>query len=58
MAMAMAMAMEAFAPPMPTFKRCRDFAAKLGMVRVQHLTGGKQWPGRTSKMGNGTSDDC
>lgn len=46
-----AMAVEAFAPPMSTFKRGRDFAAWLGLVPVQHSTGGKQRLGRTSKMG-------
>jgi transposase len=46
-----AMAVEAFAPPMTTFKRGRDFAAWLGLVPVQHSTGGKQRLGRTSKMG-------
>lgn len=46
-----AMAVEAFAPPMKTFKRGRDFAAWLGIVPVQHSTGGKQRLGRTSKMG-------
>lgn len=46
-----AMAVDAFAPPMSTFKRGRDFAAWLGLVPVQHSTGGKQRLGRTSKMG-------
>lgn len=46
-----AMAVESFAPPMSTFKRGRDFAAWLGLVPVQHSTGGKQRLGRTSKMG-------
>ena len=46
-----AMAVETFAPPMKTFKRGRDFAAWLGLVPVQHSTGGKQRLGRTSKMG-------
>lgn len=46
-----AMAVEAFAPPMETFKRGRDFAAWLGLVPVQHSTRGKQRLGRTSKMG-------
>lgn len=36
---------------MATFKRGRDFAAWLGLVPVQHSTGGKQRLGRTSKMG-------
>lgn len=46
-----AMAVEAFAPPMKTFKRGRELAAWLGLVPVQHSTGGKQRLGRTSKMG-------
>ena len=46
-----AMAIEAFAPPMTIFKRGRDFAAWLGLVPVQHSTGGKQRFGRTSKVG-------
>ena len=37
-----AMAIETFAPPMQTFKRGRDIAAWLGLVPVQHSTGGKQ----------------
>src|ERR1700758_1214385 len=46
-----AAAIEAFAPPMATFKRGRDFAAWLGLVPRQHTTGGKPRLGRTSKMG-------
>jgi transposase len=46
-----AAAIEAFAPPMVTFKRGRDFAAWLGLVPRQHTTGGKPRLGRTSKMG-------
>ncbi len=46
-----AMAVEAFAPPMATFKRGRDFGGRLGLMPVQHSTGGKQRLGRTSKMG-------
>lgn len=46
-----AMAVETFAPPMETFRRGRDFAAWLGLVPLQHSTGGKQRLGRTSKMG-------
>jgi transposase len=46
-----AIAIETFAPPMQTFKRGRDFAAWLGLVPVQHSSGGKQRLGRTSKMG-------
>ncbi|MBN9066371.1 MAG: IS110 family transposase [Rhizobiales bacterium] len=46
-----AMAIEAFAPTMTTFRRGRDFAAWLGLVPKQHSSGGKQVLGRTSKMG-------
>lgn len=54
-----AMAVEAFALPMATFKRGRDFAAWLGLVPVQYSTGGKQRLDRTSKkMASGTSDGC
>ncbi|MDW9701693.1 IS110 family transposase [Sinorhizobium meliloti] len=41
----------AFAPPMETFKRGRDFAAWLGLVPKQMSTGGKTKLGRVSKMG-------
>ena len=46
-----AAAIEAFAPPMATFKQGRDFAAWLGLVPRQHSSGGKPRLGRTSKMG-------
>ena len=46
-----AAAIEAFAPPMATFKRGRDLAAWLGLVPRQHTTGGKPRLGRTSKIG-------
>lgn len=46
-----AMAIEAFAPPMASFRRGRDFAAWLGLVPRQKSTGGKQILGKTSKMG-------
>ncbi len=46
-----AMAIEAFAPTLSVFKRSRDFRAWLGLVPRQHLTGGKQVLGRTSKLG-------
>src|ERR1700689_5817457 len=46
-----AMAIETFAPPMEVFRRGRDFTAWLGLVPVQHSTGGKQVLGKTSKMG-------
>ncbi|GHG11463.1 transposase [Paracoccus aerius] len=43
------MALAAFAPPMETFRRGRDFSAWLGLVPKQHSSGGKQRLGRTSK---------
>ncbi len=46
-----AMALEAFAPAMPSFARGRDFAAWLGLTPRQHSSGGKARLGRTSKMG-------
>lgn len=46
-----AMAIEAFAPTMTTFRKGRDFAAWLGLVPKQQSSGGKQVLGRTSKMG-------
>lgn len=46
-----AMAIEAFAPPMESFRHGRDFAAWLGLVPRQHSSGGKQVLGKTSKMG-------
>jgi hypothetical protein len=46
-----ATAIETFAPPMEVFRRGRDFAAWLGLVPVQHSTGGKQVFAKTSKMG-------
>lgn len=46
-----AMAIEAFAPPLATFRSGRDFAAWLGLVPRQHSSGGKTRLGRTSKMG-------
>jgi transposase len=46
-----AMAIEAFAPSLTTFRKGRDFAAWLGLVPRQHSSGGKQVLGRTSKMG-------
>jgi len=46
-----AAAIEAFAPPMATFRRGRDFSAWLGLVPRQHSSGGKQRLGRTSKAG-------
>jgi transposase len=46
-----ALAVEAFAPPMETFRCGRDFAAWLGLVPRQHSSGGKQRLGRVSKAG-------
>ena len=46
-----AMAVQAFAPPMETFRRGRDFAAWLGLVPRQHSSGGKSRLGRILKMG-------
>ncbi|AWI62525.1 IS110 family transposase [Sinorhizobium fredii] len=46
-----ALAVEAFAPAMASFKRGRDFAAWLGLVPRQHSTGGKERLGRVSKAG-------
>ena len=46
-----ATAIQAFAPPMESFRRGRDFAAWLGLVPRQHSTGGKPRLGRISKMG-------
>lgn len=46
-----ALAIEAFAPPLETFSRGRDFAAWLGLVPRQHSSGGKPRLGRMSKAG-------
>ena len=46
-----AMAIQAFAPPMESFRRGRDFAAWLGLVPRQSSTGGKSKLGKISKMG-------
>ncbi len=46
-----AMALQAFAPPMESFRRGRDFSAWLGLVPRQHTTGGKPRLGKISKMG-------
>ena len=46
-----ALAVEAFAPPMESFRRGRDFAAWLGLVPRQHSSGGKERLGRISKAG-------
>lgn len=46
-----ALAFEAFAPPMGSFKCGRDFAARLGLVPRQFSSGGKERLGRVSKAG-------
>lgn len=46
-----AMAVEAFAPAMETFRCGRDFAAWIGLVPKQHSTGGKARLGKVSKEG-------
>jgi transposase len=46
-----ALAIEAFAPPLESFRCGRDFAAWLGLVPRQHSSGGKQRLGRVSKAG-------
>ena len=46
-----ALAIEAFAPPMETFRRGRDFAAWLGLVPRQSSSGGKARLGKVSKAG-------
>ena len=46
-----ALAVEAFAPPMGSFRCGRDFAAWLGLVPKQHSSGGKHRLGRVSKAG-------
>ena len=46
-----ALAIEAFAPPMETFRCGRNFAAWLGLVPRQHSSGGKERLGRVSKAG-------
>lgn len=46
-----ATAIAVLAPPPETFRKARDFAAWLGLVPRQHLTGGKQRLGATTSMG-------
>ncbi|MEH6952676.1 IS110 family transposase [Nitrobacter sp. NHB1] len=46
-----ALAVEAFAPPMESFRRGRDFAAWLGLVPRQFSSGGKERLGCVSKAG-------
>ncbi|WP_290899044.1 transposase [Hoeflea sp.] len=45
------LAIEAFAPPLETFRCGRGFAAWLGLVPRQNSTGGKQRLGRVTKAG-------
>ena len=47
-----AMALQAMAPPLASFRRGRDFSAWLGLVPRQHTTGGKPRLGKVSKMGH------
>jgi transposase len=53
-----ALAVEAFAPAMTSFKRGRDFAAWLGLVPREHSSGGKERLGRVSKAGRSTFAGC
>lgn len=46
-----AMAIEAFAPAMQSFRSGRDFAAWLGLVPRQFSSGGKERLGKVSKAG-------
>ena len=46
-----ALAIQAFAPPMESFRRGREFSAWLGLVPRQRTTGGKPRLGGISKMG-------
>ena len=46
-----AIAVHAFAPPMESFRRGRDFAAWTGLTPRQHSTAGRQRLGRITKMG-------
>ena len=45
------LAIEAFAPPLQSFRCGRDFAAWLGLVPHRNSTGGKQRLGRVTKAG-------
>ena len=49
-----ATAIIALAPPIETFRKGRDFAARLGLAPRQHSTGGKQRLGNISNMGERT----
>ena len=46
-----ALALQAFAPPLASFRRGRDFSAWLGLVPRQHTTGGKPRLGTITKSG-------
>ena len=46
-----ATAVQAFSPPMTSFRSGRDFAAWVGLTPKQRSTGGKPKLGKTSKMG-------
>ena len=46
-----ALAVEAFAPDMTSFRRGRDFVARLGLAPRQFSSGGKERLGRVSKAG-------
>ena len=46
-----AMAVHAFAPPMESFPRARDFSAWIGLTPRESSTGGRQRLGRITKMG-------
>ena len=50
-----ATAIQAFAPPMESFRRGRDFAAWLGLVPRQHTTGGKPRLGRYRRWASAIS---
>ena len=45
------MAVHAFAPPMASFRRGRDFAAWIGLTPREHSTAGRQRLGRITRMG-------
>ena len=53
-----AMALQAFAPPLESFRRGRDFAAWLGLVPRQHTTGGKPRLGRSRRGASAISGGC
>ena len=53
-----AMAIEAFAPPMASFRRGRDFAAWLGLVPRQHPPAASRCWGRSRRWASATSAGC